>query len=297
MSRHSIIDRRALFASGAAAALLTATGLSAGPAPSRGGRLRMALSGGSREDRFDALQSNGLFMKVAMAGTVFDTLTEIASDGTLRGELALSWQSDVDARIWELHLRPDVLFHDGSRFGASDVARTFALHKTQLLSDVSAIDILSAEKLRVTLLKADPDFPYRLSDPQLVIYPAGNMEAAMEEGIGTGLYRTYRFDPGRQFIGERVASHYKDGSAGWFDSVELVSLSSDAVRAEALREHYVDAADLSHTADLGELDNIRALPKGDFMTTAVDHCVALPSQIGTRWPMDNLRAAERWWKA
>ena len=76
-----------------------------------------------------------------------------------------------------------------------------------------------------------------------------------------------------------------------------MGLSSDAVRAEALRDKYVDAADLSHTADLGGLETIRTLPEGDFMTMAVDNCIALPAQIGTRWTMDNLRAAERWWMA
>ncbi|MBT3467245.1 MAG: peptide ABC transporter substrate-binding protein, partial [Rhodobacteraceae bacterium] len=39
------IDRRVLFTSGAAAALLAATGVSAQTTPHRGGRLRAALSG------------------------------------------------------------------------------------------------------------------------------------------------------------------------------------------------------------------------------------------------------------
>ena len=297
MNKRPHIDRRALFASGAAAALLAATGVSAQPSPSRGGRLRMALSGATREDRFDASQPHGLFMNVAMAGAVFDTLTEIASDGTLRGELALSWESDPDARIWDLRLRSGVTFHDGSPFVPSDVAGSFELHRTQLLSDVISMDSDGDTHIRVELVEADPDFPYRLSDPRLVIYPSGNMAAAMAQGIGTGMYRVHRFVAGRQFIGKRVEKHYKDGLSGWFDSVELVGLSSDAVRAEALRDHYVDAADLTHTADLGDLARIRTLPEENFMTAAIDQCIALPGQIGTRWPMDNLRAAERWWMA
>ena len=119
----------------------------------------------------------------------------------------------------------------------------------------------------------------------------------MQQGIGTGLYRVERFTPGREFVGLRVKEHYKDGRAGWFDEIEFVGLSSDAVRAEALRDHYVDVADLTHTADLGDVTGITVLPEGDFMTTAVDRCIALPGQIGTRWPLDNLRAAERWWMA
>ena len=47
MSRKPL-DRRALFSSGAAAALLAAAGVSAGPLPQRGGKLRLALSGAAR---------------------------------------------------------------------------------------------------------------------------------------------------------------------------------------------------------------------------------------------------------
>ena len=43
-------------------------------------------------------------------------------DGQLRLEpsLALSWQP-VDARTWRINLRPGVVFHDGTPFGADDV--------------------------------------------------------------------------------------------------------------------------------------------------------------------------------
>ena len=104
MTRARHIDRRALFASGAAAALLAASGVSAQSSPTRGGRLRAALSGAQRTDRFDSRQSQGLFMQVAMVGTVFDTLSEVAADGTLRGELATGWQGSPDARNWFLEL-------------------------------------------------------------------------------------------------------------------------------------------------------------------------------------------------
>ena len=297
MTRKPHIDRRALFASGAAAALLAATGVSAGPGPSKGGRIRIALSGAERTDGFDATQPMGLFMRVAMVGAVFDTLTEIAADGTLRGELATTWRGSSDALVWHLKLQQGVQFHNGQPFTAEDVIRSFSLHEDDLMSDVVSIASETPYTLRIELAVSDPDFPYRLSDPRLVIYPSGDLETAMREGIGTGLYRVHRFVPGRQFIGQRVSEHYKDGRRGWFDSVELVGLSSDAVRAEALRDNYVDAANLTHTADLGDLEGIKFLPEEHFMTTAADQSLAYPAQIGSRWPLDNLRAAERWWMA
>ncbi|MGC3937967.1 ABC transporter substrate-binding protein [Roseobacter sp. EG26] len=297
MSRLSHMDRRALFASGAAAALLAATGLSAQTAPKSGGRLRMALSGALRSDGFDARAQQGLFMQVAMVGGVFETLTEVASDGTLRGELATSWQGSADARNWLIDLRKDVHFHDGTAFSARDVAASFELHKELALADIERLEMIGDHQIRIVLSHPDADFPYRLSSPELVIYPSGNLVGAMQAGIGTGLYKVHKFLPGRQFIGFRVAEHYKNGHAGWFDSVELVSLPADSIRAEALRDHYVDAVDLTHTADLGDLSEMTLLPEENFMTAAVSDCLALPGQIGSRWPMDDFRAAQRWWMA
>ena len=83
------LDRRALFASGAAAALLAATGVSA--SPKRGGRLRAALS-------------RALFDQATNA-TLYENLTEISADGTVRGELATAWASENDARVWRFNLR------------------------------------------------------------------------------------------------------------------------------------------------------------------------------------------------
>ena len=296
MTRRTHIDRRALFATGAAAALLAATGVSAGPAPARGGRLRMALSGATREDRLGQAGTQGLFMQVATAGVLFDTLTEIAADGTLRGELAVSWRSNTDATRWEFDLRDAVTFHDGRPFTACDVRASFEGLQDGVLADVASVEVTGPLRVAVTLRAGDPQFPMRVSHPQTIILPEADA-VNPEAGIGTGLYQLHKFQPGRHLVAHRVAGHYKDGRAGWFDSVELVSLPADEVRAEALRDHYVDAVDLEHPADLGDLENITLLPREDFMTTAVDQCLALPATVGSRWPLDNLRAAERWWMA
>lgn len=289
------IDRRALFASGTAAALLAATGVSARPSPEQGGRLRLALSGATRSDGFDARQPQGLFMQVVLTGMVFDTLTEVSADGTLRGELATGWQGSADACVWMFDLRRDVAFHNDARFSAQDVIASFALHRDTALSDIYDINAVGQSQIRITLTRPDKDFPYRLSAPDLVIYPAEHMAQARNEGIGTGLYRTHRFLPGRQFIGQRVAHHYKDGHAGWFDSVELVSVPSDEVRAEALRDGYVDAVDVSQGQALEGLSDITLLPTSARVTCAAHRNLMVPHSVGSRWPLDNLRAAERWW--
>ena len=276
-------DRRLLFTSGAAAALLAATGVSAAGLPKRGGRLRMALSGARRSDTWT--RGDGLFMQVARQGLVFDTLTEIAADGTLRGELATGWTPSEDARVWTFVLRNDVTFHDGAPFTAADVVAS---------ADGFADGIVEAtgtHNVTFTLHAPDPALPMRFADPEFYISPAH----AMGSGIGTGLYKVRHFAPGQQLLTERVAEHYKGDTAGWFDEVELVSIPSDVVRAEALGSYLVDAADLEDHDVIAGLADVSGQPGRQRMMQAVSRDIAQPAQVGFQRPMDNLRAAERWW--
>lgn len=277
MSRKPM-DRRALFASGAAAALLAAAGVSAGPLPQRGGKLRLALSGAARSD--DWAQGNGLFMQVARQGLVYENLTEIAADGTLRGELATGWTSAHDARVWTFDLRAGVVFHDGAPLSASDVA-----HSLKTVGDVRA---MTGGRVQIILAAPDPSLPLRLSGVAHVIRPAH----AQRGGIGTGLYRAHHFAPGQQLVAERVAHHWKDGQAGWFDKVELVSIPSETVRAQALAEYLVDGADIAErSALLNGFDDIT-----QWAGHAVSRSVVMPMTLG-RGPFDGLRAPLRWWRA
>jgi ABC-type transport system substrate-binding protein len=243
----------------------------------------MALSGAQRSDSW--AQGDGLFMQVARQGLVFDTLTEIAADGTLRGELATDWEGSEGGRVWQFDLRQDVRFHDSRPMTAKDVAASLTLD--------GVVDVIDPHQIRITLNSAGTDLPFTLSRPEHVIRPAH----APDAGIGTGLYSLRRFTPGQQVLAERVADHYKGPNIGWFDEVELVSIPSEPVRAQALAEYLVEAADLSDPQPLGGYDDIALLPSARGMTHAVSRGLAMPTRTGQNRPLDNLRAAERWWFA
>lgn len=283
--RSSLMDRRALFSSAAAATLLAATGVSAASVPQRGGRLRMALSGASRADSW--LKGDGLFMQIARQGLVFDTLTEVAADGTLRGELAAGWTSSPDARAWTFDLREDVRFHDGAPFTAKDVVASAAGFADGM------VEALGTHQVAFILHEPDAGLPLRMAQPEFFISPAH----AIGCGIGTGLYRVKSFTPGQRLLTGRVADHYKDGSAGWFDEVELTSIPAERVRGQALAEYMVDAVDVKEVGELGRLPDITLQPGKRNPTQAVSADVAQPMRVGHARPLDNLRAAERWWFA
>ncbi|MEL7097661.1 MAG: ABC transporter substrate-binding protein [Pseudomonadota bacterium] len=259
-------DRRALFASGAAAALLAATGVSAQAQPQRGGRLRAALSA----DPGEAWTSDApsLFLSVARHG-VLEGLTEVAADGTLRGRLASDWQSSDGGRSWTFTLR-DALWHDGTPVVAAQVAR--ALGGT---ADGNAVTL--------TQLAPDTTLPLRMAQPDALISHPDN------ETLGTGLFRLATYEPGRRAILERVAPHPKDNAAGWADTVDLTGMASADTRLEALMHDMVDVIDHPENptpAGLTRLAEALAGPRA-----------FAPAEIGSAAPLDNLRLAERWWLA
>lgn len=268
------IDRRALFASGAAAALLAATGVSLEAAPKSGGTLRLAVP------RDDSLEH-------VARGAVFDTLTEIGPDGALRGELASSWQMSEDARTWQFDLRDDVLFHDGMPLEAKDVEA--------VLREFGRVEITGKTLLRLELAQADVSLPFRLADNCFVITRNGQSATPLNNANGTGCYCVERAQDDRHFLGRKVGEHYKSGHSGWVDRFEVIVIPDARVRAEALRDGFVDVAALPAPESLRDRARFRYHPSADDLALAFSDQVGLPRQIGSQSALDDGRIAERWW--
>lgn len=269
------IDRRALFASGAAAALLAAAGVTAQSRPKRGGRLRIALA------------RDGDSLGALARGAVFDTLTEVAPDGVLRGELATGWHSSPDARRWEFALREAVSFHNGRALTAADAA--VSVH----LPGATLIEAAAPHRLVIELAAGNPHLPYLLSAPDHAIGPDGDLEA----GIGTGLYVRARHEAGRNFLAQRAKDHFRGNQAGWADTIDAITIPDAAVRAEALLDGFVDIAEFPASTALQGRDGLLFHPSAEDMALAARAGVGIPRHVGTRAPLDDGRLAERWWLA
>jgi ABC-type transport system substrate-binding protein len=277
------IDRRALFTSGAAAALLAATGTSLAARPRAGGVLRLALP---RED--------GLLDLVAR-GAVLDCLTEIAPDGLLRAELATAWESHEGARIWQFELRRDVQFHDGTALQAADVVASLQ-GRSVAEGDRMSVLVLEPHRIEIRLSQPNPHLPYLLAGPGYAIAPAGGVDLPLAQLVGSGCYRVERAQEGRHFRATKVAGHYKEGQAGWFDSLEVIVIPDPAVRAEALRDGFVDVASLPEPAQLLKRGGFRYHPSAEDMALAARSDVGIPPVVGQQSALDDGRLAERWWR-
>ncbi|RMH41397.1 MAG: ABC transporter substrate-binding protein [Alphaproteobacteria bacterium] len=241
--------RRGLMQTSAALGLLAATGMPALAAPKRGGRFVAGLSGANTSDSWDGRTHSDLFMIASAQGAVFDSLTEVAADGSLKGELAESWEASADARVWTFNLRKGVKFHNGKDFGADDVIESLKMHVAEgaksaakpIVSNIEEMKKVTDHQVQFTLKGGNADFPYLMSDYHILIYPAGQIEEAIAKGIGTGLYRVVSFDPGVRFVGKRVDDHYKGDQAGFFDEIEYIAINDATARTNALLTGQVHA--------------------------------------------------------
>ena len=243
------ISRRGLLKSGAAAGVLAATGFPVLAQARRGGRFRAGLNGANTSDSWDSRTHSDIFMIASAQGAVLDSLTEVAADGSLIGELATDWEATEDARTWTFNLRQGVTFHNGKPFGADDVIESLQLHVAEgsksaaqpIVASVSEMKKTGEHQVQFTLNSGNADFPYLMSDYHLVIYPAGQIEEALSTGIGTGLYAVQSFEPGVRMVARRVDSHYKGDTAGFFDEIEYIAINDATARMNALLTGQVDA--------------------------------------------------------
>ena len=277
------IDRRALFTSGAAAALLAATGTSLAASPRAGGALRLALP-----------RESGLLDLVAR-GAVLDCLTEIAPDGLLRAELASAWESRDAAQVWRFELRQDVSFHDGTPLQAADVVASLQ-GRSVAGADQMSVTALDLHRVEIQLAQPNPHLPYLLAGPDHVIAPQGAVDVPLAQLVGSGCYQVERAQDGRHFRATKVAGHYKDGQAGWVDSLEVIVIPDAAVRAEALRDGFVDVAALPQPAELLKRGGFLYHPSAEDMALATRSDVGIPRVVGQQSALDDGRIAERGWR-
>ena len=286
------LSRRSLLKTGVAVSVLAVTGHPVFAAPNRGGTLRLGISGANTSDNWDSRTHSDHYMIMAAHGAVFDCLTEIAANGDLIGELAESWEASPDAKIWTFNLRGGVTFHNGKAFGADDVIESLNMHLGEesksaakpIVSAITEMKKLGEHQVQFVLESGSADFPVSMSDYHLCMYPAGQIEDAIANGIGTGMYKVEVHNAGVRTVLSRVDSHYKDGRAGWFDSVEMIAINDSSARMTALMTGQVDA--VNHV-DFKTEPLMKANPNVKIIEEAGNQHYTMPMLVGSE-PFGNL---------
>jgi peptide/nickel transport system substrate-binding protein len=173
--------------------------------------LRIGIAGQitSLDPHFVDLAPNSI-----LAEHIFDKLVRRNENSSLQLSLAESWRI-IDPTTWELMLRKNVRFHDGSRFSAEDVVAS--LERVQQIKDspgpfstylraIQGVQIMDQHRLRI---KTHAPYPLLLNDlSTIIIMPKRLVNTTTQE-----------LDSGKNVIG---SGPYKFVSWRNRDHVELV---------------------------------------------------------------------------
>ncbi|WP_165104960.1 MULTISPECIES: ABC transporter substrate-binding protein [unclassified Caballeronia] len=205
--------------------------------PKKGGSIRVAYDAGSVSDTLDpAVGSTGSdYIRFFM---FYSGLTQLDESLTPQMNIAESVSSS-DAKTWIIKLRNGVTFHDGKPLAPADVVYSLMRHKNpQTASKVKTLADQFAEikasgpnEVTMTLDVPNADLPVILATPQFVIIKDGTTN--FSSAIGTGPYKVKSFKPGVSTIGVRNDNYWKAGQP-YLDQIELVSISDNAARVNAL---------------------------------------------------------------
>ncbi|MER9345331.1 ABC transporter substrate-binding protein [Mesorhizobium sp. M0601] len=167
------IDRRTFMSGAVAMGLSVAAGMSVANAvaagtPKRGGTLRIGLGSGSTTDNLDPITIDSMFNQVWSFGSLRNALTVIEADGSLKPELASSWETS-DAKTWRFEIRKGVEFHNGKTPEPADVVASINYHRgadtksgaSVILKEVSDVKV-DGQFVVITLGAANADFAFIL---------------------------------------------------------------------------------------------------------------------------------------
>lgn len=230
--------------------LIFGLGIALAQEPKRGGILRVGT--GSDPATLNPYVFGNEFDRNAFR-PVYDPLFEYNLK-TYEPEPALveSYETSTDGLDWTLHIRPGVLFHDGTPMTAADVVWSFeqalspeATRTAPLLSFVKSVEAVDEHKVHVTLSQPDQLLLHTMVD--IRVTPEGYTDYS--NPIGTGPFKLVSWDPNRRLTYERNDDYWVEGLP-YLDGIVLNTIPEQSVQVIQLLS--------------GDLDFITSAPFGQI---------------------------------
>jgi len=249
--------------------------------PRLGGSVIIGMS--SDIDGFLPAQSHFDNTGLTYANAVFDTLTSVAADGSIRPHLAASVVPNTDMTSWTVTLRPNVEFHDGSPLTADVVLQNFHALKTSALTAQAVTPISSVTTsgdLSITFNCVEPlvAFPAYLTTQVGYVIALSQLDSksGSQNPVGTGPFKIVSWEPNDHFTVARNPNYWRKGLP-YLDTVTFKPIVSDQSRESSLRSGTIDLmvshdpgiiADLQHDSafqQVTDLHQTHGLPDMDFI--------------------------------
>ena len=146
-------------------------------------------------------QNNSSFAQGVLM-SVYDSLVRLDETGEPKPGLATSWQYNTALTEFTMKLRPNVTFHDGTKFDAAAAALNFARSialanragaaTVETMSQVAAVETEGGDTIRLKLKAPSGQMPYLLGGQAgMMISPAALAEGTFGgtlSPIGSGPY-------------------------------------------------------------------------------------------------------------
>lgn len=226
--------------------------------PRQGGTLRYATV--SEVVSLDPHVYGGSAWKV-LVEALYSPLVGYDKQGEFVPRLAESWEQP-DARTVVFHLRPDVVFQDGTPVTAEDVK--FSLERilepstgATLRSNLAGATVTVLDPATVRIEKPEPDATLLsvLALPEAAIVPRKWVESGANLKLssnGTGPFRLASYEPGVRAALARNPDYFIKGQP-YLDGVDFRMIKSDDARVNALRSRSVDMIDFVPWKDIDSL--------------------------------------------
>ncbi|MGH7355690.1 MAG: ABC transporter substrate-binding protein [Candidatus Rokuibacteriota bacterium] len=239
--------------------------------PKRGGTLTRASQWDPPVIDPRLTQSVGLFQFAGLTSSrliryAFPDEAAGTIDMTLKGDLAESWQSSPDSRIWTFKLRPGVKWHNvpplnGRELVAADVKYCYEQYAKEgvqafTFQEIEGMETPDKHTLRIHLKTPNTLFPQNVAESVTVIF---SREVLEEDGdlkkrlIGTGPFILKEHTRKVRVVLQRNPDYYDKGRP-YLDEYVILSTPDTATRVAAFRTGQSDFISL---ASLSEVENIR----------------------------------------
>lgn len=170
------------------------------------------------------------------------TLTVTTRDLQIGNDLATAVSVSDDGLTWTVILREDVVFSDGERLTADDVAFTYHLVKeTSSVQDFTMLQRAEATDDHTVVFHMERPYaiwPYTMATVGIVPEHAYGQDYG-QHPIGSGRYKLAQWDKGQQVILEANPNYY--GEPAIMEKVTVVFMGEDAALA-AVQAGQVDVA-------------------------------------------------------
>lgn len=195
---------------------------------------------------------------------IYNGLTRVKPDLSIEGALAESWEISEDGLTYTFHLRPGVLFQDGTPLKASDVKFTFERLVDPETASTSAGDLASMESIEapddetvvMTLSAPDASLLATLTGQSCVVYSQAFVEAnnndVSQVAMGTGPFKFVEYVPNTRIVLEKNPDYWEEGLP-YLDGIEMTIAADDTARTAAIVSGTVDFIEYAPLRDIEAL--------------------------------------------